>query len=287
MAPSNLKKKLDAGKFVITAELFPPKGTDVSGMLKKAVLLKDHIDALNITDCQRAIMRTSSLALSKLILEQGIEPIYQITTRDRNVLALQSDVLGASVLGIKNILILSGDHPSIGDHEFAKPVYDVDTVGLIKIVKNLEAGFDAAGTKLKGAPEFFIGAVVNPIATPIQLSILSLQKKQEAGANFFQSQPIFSIEQYLKFKQSLDFSPNILVGVMLLKSFDFAEKISQIPGIKIPAEILKRLKNSKNELNEGIKICAEIIRELKKHAKGVHILAIGIEENITRILELS
>jgi 5,10-methylenetetrahydrofolate reductase len=286
LSKSKLQQKLFENKFTITAELFPPKGTDIDSIIKKADVLKDLVDAVNITDCQRAIMRTSSLALSKIILDRGLEPVYQITTRDRNVLALQSDILGASVLGIKNILVVSGDYPTIGDHKNAKPVYDVDTIELIKIIKSLENGTDYSGKPLKGNPKFFIGGAVNPNATPIELSCMSVEKKLQAGVDFFQSQPIFDIDQFLLFKKFLNLDkPNILVGVMLLKSYEFANRISQIPGIRIPQVILERLKTAKNELEEGINITVELIRELKKHAQGVHIMAIGIEENIPKILE--
>jgi 5,10-methylenetetrahydrofolate reductase len=282
---SKIQKKLNNSQFTITAELFPPKGTDINPILQKADMLKNYVDALNITDCQRAVMRTSSLALSKIILDKGIEPVYQITTRDRNILALQSDILGASVLGIKNILVISGDYPTIGDHKNAKPVYEIDTIELIKTIKNLESGIDYAGKNLKGNPQFFIGAAMNPAATPMELSILAINKKINAGTDFFQSQPIFDINDFLKFKKNLKPDINILVGVMLLKSHSFAERIASIPGIQIPTQILKRLKTAKNELEEGINICVELIREIKKHAKGVHIMAIGIEENIATILD--
>jgi len=283
---SKIYKKLSENKFTITAELFPPKGTDISSIIYKADALKNIVDAVNITDCQRAIMRTSSLALSKIILDRGLEPVYQITSRDRNVLALQSDILGASVLGINNILVVSGDYPTIGDHKTAKPVYDVDTIQIIKIIKSLESGLDYAGKKINGTPKFFIGAALNPNSTPIELSEISVHKKIDAGVNFFQSQPIFDIQQFLKFKERLKLeTTNILVGVMLLKSYDFAQRISLIPGIQIPESILLRLKTANNELEEGINITVEIIREIKKYAKGVHIMAIGIEENIPKILE--
>lgn len=152
---SKLQDKLFKNQFVITAELFPPKGVDISKMLEKAHILKDYVDAINITDNQRAVMRTSSLALSKILLDNDIEPVFQLTLRDRNVLALQSDLLGASVLGIKNILLISGDYPTIGDHKNAKPVYEIDTIEFISLVKNLENGLDYAGKKLNGNPKFF------------------------------------------------------------------------------------------------------------------------------------
>ena len=287
-----LQQKLNNNEFVITAELFPPKGTNISKMLEKAKLLKPYVDAVNITDCQRAVMRTSSLALSKILLDQQIEPIYQITLRDRNSLALESDILGAAVLGIKNILVISGDYPTIGDHKNAKPVYEMDTIDALKMIKNLEKGFDLAGKKLNGAPSFFLGTALNPAATPFELSLDAANKKSAAGSDFFQTQPIFTLDQFLKFKEQLDpidprISKKILVGVMLLKSYEFAKKISEIPGIYISEDILERLKNASDELAEGIKITANLIKELRNHASGVHIMAIGIEENIPEIIRKS
>ncbi|MCP4481943.1 MAG: 5,10-methylenetetrahydrofolate reductase [bacterium] len=284
-----LKQKLSSNKFIITSEFFPPKGINVSKMLQKAKILKPFVDAVNITDCQRAVMRTSSLALSKMLLDHDIEPVYQITLRDRNSIALQSDILGAAVLGIENILVISGDYPDIGDHKNAIPVYELETVEFIKIIKGLENGFDMMGKKLNGTPSFCLGTALNPNATPFEMSLDAAVKKNLAGSSFFQTQPIFEIEKYLKLKNALtsDVSQKILVGVMLLKSYDFAKRIATIPGIYIPEEILERLKNAKDELNEGINIAVNLVKQLRSHAKGVHIMAIGIEEHIPRILEKS
>ncbi|MDR0675450.1 MAG: methylenetetrahydrofolate reductase [Elusimicrobiota bacterium] len=286
---SKLEKYLKNNIFTITAELFPPKGTDISNFKKKALIIKDYIVAVNITDNQRAIMRTSALALSKIILDLGLEPIYQITTRDRNILALQSDILGASILGIKNILVLGGDHPKNGDHKNAIPVYELDSLGLVKTIKTLENGTDYAGKVLAGVPKFFTGTALNPNLKPIDKALEEIRKKEFAGSDFFQTQPIFNISDFLEYKKLCDphNNKNILVGIMFLKSYNFAKKLANIPGINIPENILKRLKNSNDELNEGIKIASELIKELKdkKYTQGVHIMAIGAEEYIPKILE--
>jgi methylenetetrahydrofolate reductase (NADPH) len=283
---SNLHKKISNNKFAITAEIFPPKGVDVTSLLEKAELIKNYVDAVNVTDCQRAVMRISSLAVSKILIDNGIEPVYQITCRDRNRLALQSDILGAYVLGIRNILILSGDYPTAGDHPDAKPVYDLDTIQLITTIRNLEKGIDLGNKQLKGAPKFFVGGAVNPNSTPIELAVLSMKKKCDAGAEFFQSQPIFDINVFKEFKKHVsNFKSKILAGVFFLKSYEFAERMSKIPGIKISDDILRRLKNAKDELKEGIKISAELIQDLKKESDGIHIMAIGTEQYIPEILD--
>ncbi|MFC1512703.1 methylenetetrahydrofolate reductase [bacterium] len=286
MSLSKLQEKVLNNKFSVTAEIFPPKGVDTQSLVKKAKLIDDYVDAVNVTDNQRAVMRISSLAVSKILIDQGIEPVYQITCRDRNRLALQSDILGAYALGVRNMLVISGDYPSIGDHPDAKPVYDLDTMQLIKTVKNLEQGKDLAGKKLKGAPKFFLGAAVNPNSTPVEISIMSMQKKISVGAEFFQSQPVFHIEEFHRFRENIkDFNSKVLIGVLLLKSFAFAQRISGIPGIEVPADVLARLESSTNELEEGIKITSALIKQLKNEgADGIHIMAIGVEENIPRLL---
>ncbi|MFC1567129.1 methylenetetrahydrofolate reductase, partial [bacterium] len=277
---SKLETKLQNNEFTITAEIFPPKGVDLSSLMTKAGIIKDYVDAVNVTDCQRATMRISSVAVSHMLLEKGIEPVYQLTCRDRNRLALQSDLLGAYVLGVRNVLALSGDFPKAGDHPDAKPVYDLDTIQLIHTIKHLEKGEDIAGKKLKGAPKFFVGAALNPCSTPQELCIMSLEKKIQNGADFFQTQPVFDIKDYINFQESTKYlNPKVLVGVFLLKSYKFTEMIAQIPGINIPDDIIKRMKFSKDALKEGIKIAAEIVGQLKETACGIHIMAISTEEH--------
>ena len=181
----DFKEKLKSNKFLITAELFPPRGVDISSFLRRASCLS-NLDAVNVTDNQRASMRVGSLAMSKILLEQSMEPILQITTRDKNRIALQSELLSANVLGIKNVLLLSGDHPIVGEYYSSKAVYDLDTIQLIKTARLLESGVDLAGKRLSGSPKFCIGAVINPSAQPSDLQVLMFEKKIKAGTEFFQ-----------------------------------------------------------------------------------------------------
>lgn len=283
---SRFLEKLKQKKFLITAELFPPKGTDVSAVMHKAESISPFVDAINITDNQRASMRLGSMAISRLLKEKGYEPIMQMTCRDRNRIALQSDLLSASVLGIENILILSGDHPKIGEYEDAKGVYDLDPVQLLTAARTLESGFDMAGKKLNANPKFCLGAVVNPTSTPMELQLLMLEKKIKAGAQFFQTQTIFDVEQFKIFYGKVKhFGVKILPGVTLLKSMNFVKFLSELPGVSIPKDVIRRVESAKDPLQEGIHICAQTIKELKIFADGVHIMAIGMEEYIPRILE--
>jgi len=284
----NFKEKLKSDKFIITAELFPSKGTDISSFLKRASYLQGNVDAVNVTDNQRASMRVGSLAMCKLLLEMGIEPVMQMTCRDRNRIALQSDLLSAYVLGIENVLILSGDHPNAGEYAGTKAVYDLDTVQLIKTARLLETGMDLAGKKLNGSPKFCVGAVVNPSVDPIDLQILMFEKKINAGAEFFQTQTIFNASQYKSFHEKIkDFKVKVLPGVTLIKSPKFMEFLQKLPGVNIPQEVQDRINSASDPLAEGIKICSETIRELRSFADGVHIMAIGIEEYIPEIIRQS
>ena len=280
--------KLKSGKFIVTAELYPPKGVDVSKLMKKADLIGPLVDGINITDNQRASMRLGSMAVCRLLKDKGYEPILQMTCRDRNRIALQSDLLSAYVLGIENILMLSGDHPKIGENKEAKCVFDLDPVQLLTTARLLETGVDLAGKKLNASPKFCLGAVTNPSAEPAGLQLLMLEKKSNAGAQFFQTQPIFDVPQYKLFAdKAKQFPVKILPGVILLKSVDFITSMMALPGVNIPESIVKRIQNSSDQLDEGINICAEIIRELKKFADGVHIMAIGMEDHIPEILKRS
>lgn len=285
---SNLQQKLENKEFVITAEIFPPKGVDVSSLIEKANILRDYVTAINVTDGQRAVMRISPLAVSKILVDIDVEPIFQLTCRDRNRIALEADILGAYALGIRNILLISGDYPTSGDHKDAKPVYDLDTIQLIKTVKTLETGVDLVGKKLKGSPKFFKGAALNPFSTPHSLVLQTLQKKIEAGAEFFQTQPIFDMCFFDDIiHNTKGFDTNIIVGVFLLKSYEFAQRIARIPGICISKTVLDRLKNAKDELDEGINIAAELVKEFRRKAQGVHIMAIACEEHIPEIIKRS
>ncbi len=286
-----MKKFKDALKnkdFVITAEIFPPKGTDVSNFVSKANLLKDYIDAANVTDNQRAVMRISSLAGSKILLDIGVDPIYQITCRDRNRLALQSDLIGAYALGIENVLALSGDYPTNGDHPEAKPVYDLDTIQLIKTIDTLNSGLDMKGSKLQGKTDFLIGAVCNPVYDNMDLQYLTIMKKIEAGAKFFQTQAVYDSALFKDFLKNVGKKDvRFLAGIMPLKSAKMAEGLNKkVPGVLIPDEIIKDMEKADDPIKRGMEITASLIRELKQFADGVHIMAINFEESIPKILEM-
>ncbi|MEW5691793.1 MAG: methylenetetrahydrofolate reductase [Candidatus Hydrogenedentota bacterium] len=280
------KEVLKEKKFIVTAELFPPKGIDITQLMNRAKFLSDYVDAFNVTDSQRAIMRLGPLAICHKLKVAGYEPIYQLTCRDRNRIALQSDLLQASLLGIENILILSGDHPFNGDHKDAKPVYDLDPVTLLRVADSLRNGRDMNGTLLNGKPTFLLGAVVNPSVEPLDLQLIMMKKKIESGASFFQTQITFDINIFKNFYEKVkDYGIRVLFGVLLLKSYQMAENLNKMPGINIPQELIERLKDTKDPINEGITIVANLIEEIKMFADGVHIMAINAEEYIPEILK--
>ncbi len=278
-----------AGKPLLTAEIFPPKGTNLTKVLAKAKLLSPAIAAFNITDSQRAVMRLSPLAIAKVMLDAGYLPICQLTCRDRNRLALQSDLLGAAALGIENVLLLSGDHPKHGDHPEAKPVFDLDAAQLLDVARQLMAGKDMQGNVLDGAPDFCLGAVVNPTAEPMEHQLLMFRKKALLGAEFFQTQVIYDVAVYRAFRDAVQVMnlpqlPLVLPSVLLLKSAKMAERMAQVPGIRIPESVVARMQGAADPLSEGKQICAELIDELLGLAPGVHVMAINCEELIPDIL---
>lgn len=285
------REKLRAGKFVVTAEIGPPKGTDISGMLRHIELLKGKVDAANVTDNQSAVMRVCSLAVSRVAVENGLEPVLQMTCRDRNRIGMQSDLLGAHILGIRNVLCMTGDYVSAGDHKNAKPVYDVESVQLLRIIDGLNKGKDMSGNELKGATEFFQGAVVTPETDFIEPQLMKFEKKVNAGAQFFQTQAIYDIEAFKKFMEyARKFPVKILAGIVVLKSAGMANFMNKnIPGIRVPQELIEELMAAGKEraLETGIDIAARHIRRLKDGAvcDGVHIMAIGAEDKVPVIME--
>jgi 5,10-methylenetetrahydrofolate reductase len=284
---NSLKQSLDSKRFTITAEICPPKGTDTSDFLTKARLLKGHIDAANVTDNQRAVMRLSSLACSVLLLREGIDPVFQMTCRDRNRLALQSDIMGAWVLGIKNILALTGDHVSFGDHKDAKAVFDLDSVQLVQTIGKLNGETNIKDKSLKGGTDLFIGAVVSPGAEPWEPEMIKFEKKIEAGARFFQTQAIYDMEGFQRFYEYAEkFDVKILGGILLLKSAKMANFLNtNVPGVDVPKRLIEELESSNDELEKGIEIAARQLKELKSFCHGAHIMAIGQEESVVRIIE--
>jgi len=283
----SLQEALASHEFTITAEVCPPKGTDVSDFIKKSLALKDRVHAVNVTDNQRAIMRLGSLGASVILLQHGIEPIFQITCRDRNRIALQSDLLAASALKVKNVLILTGDHVSAGDHQEAKAVFDLDSIQLIDIASRLNNGVNMNDKPMSGKTSFFIGAAVNPGANPSEPELLTFEKKVSAGARFFQTQAVYDIERFkifLNFSSKLDVS--ILAGILVLKSAKMARFLNDnVAGVNVPEELIKELEEAQDPLKKGIEIAARQIREMKKICHGVHIMTIGQEEIINDILD--
>lgn len=287
------KETLESGKFVVTAEIGPPKGTDITETIHHMELLKGKVDAVNATDNQSAVMRVNSLSICKIALEHGLEPILQMTCRDRNRIALQSDLLGAHILGIRNVLCMTGDHVSAGDHKGAKAVYDIESVQLLRVVDSLNNGKDMMGNELKGATDFFQGAVVTPEANPIEPQLIKFEKKVKAGARFFQTQAIYDIERFKEFmKFARRFPVKILAGFVVLKSAGMANFLNNnVPGIRVPQDLIDELKSAGKEkaLDTGLNITARHIRQLRdeKICDGVHIMAIGMEDKVPIIMEMA
>lgn len=286
----SLRDILNSGKFVVTAEVGPPKGTDIKEMKHHMELLKGKVDVVNITDNQSAVMRICSLAVCKIAMEHGLEPILQMTCRDRNRIGLQSDLLGAAVLGINNVLCMTGDHVSAGDHKGAKPVYDVESVQLLRIVDGLNNGKDMYGNEMKGATDFLQGAVVTPEANPLEPQLIKFEKKIRAGAKFFQTQAIYDIDKFREFmKHARKFHVKILAGLVVLKSAGMANFLNNnVPGIKVPQALIDELKAAGKEkaLETGLNITARHIKQLKEEhiCDGIHIMAIGMEDKVPLIM---
>ncbi len=286
---SNLEESLETGRFAITAEICPPKGVNTDKFIENSKLCKDVIVAANVTDNQRAVMRLSSLTCSKLLMDVGVEPVFQVTCRDRNRLAIQSDLLGAHVFGIRNVLALTGDHVSFGDHKNAKSVFDLDSVQLVDTITKLNEGLNINNKKLRGSTDFYIGAVVAPGAVPMEPEMIKFRKKIAAGARFFQTQAIFDMDGFKSFFDKSDkFGVKILGGILLLKSAKMANFLNKnVPGVTVPQRYIEELENAEDELQKGIEIAAEQLRELKTFCHGAHIMAIGLEQTVPDIVKLA
>ncbi len=295
---SNLEGLLEKSEFVVTGELGPPKGTDVNVVKEKAAYLKGNVDAVNITDNQTAIVRMSSIATSRILIEEGLEPTMQMVARDRNRLAMMSDLLGASALGIKNMLCLSGDHQSFGNHPEAKNVFDIDSIQMIHMVKTMRDEHEfISGDKIEGDFKMLIGAASNPFADPFKYRVYRLAKKVEAGVDFIQTQCIYDMKRFKEFmKQVLDMGLHerckILAGVTPLKSVGMARYMAaNVSGIVIPEEMIDRLRGAGkgNVASEGIKILCEQIQELKEMEgiAGVHLMAIEWEHKVPEIVKMA
>ena len=291
---SNLERILKSGKFAVTAEIGPPKNADIEVIRRKAKILKGYVDAVNITDCQTAIVRVSSIASAVVLMAEGLEPVIQMTCRDRNRIGIQSDLLGAYVLGIRNLLCLTGDHPKFGNHPQAKPVFDLDSIQLIQMVRRMGEGYFQNGEEIKGVkPKFFLGAAENPFADPFEFRPIRVKKKAIAGAEFFQTQIIYNVEKFKKFMEMLNElgltdKVYVLAGITPPKSVGMAKYMKyNVPGLDVPDEIIKRLQSAKDKKEEGINIAVEIIQQVREipGVKGVHIMAIEWEEVVPEIVK--
>lgn len=295
-ADSKLARTLAAGNFAVTAECGPPRGADPQPMMDKASLIKDSVDAINVTDNQTAVVRLSSLASAVVLKRMGLEPVLQMVTRDRNRIALQSDLLGAAALGLKNVLCLTGDHQSFGNQKNARGVFDLDSIQLVHTAKTMrDDGLLVDGTELESSPALFIGAAANPFADPLEFRVIRLAKKISAGADFIQTQCIYNnarFEEWLTLarEEGLTEKVYILGGVTPFKSARMAKYMKEnVAGMDVPDDVLDRIKGvpSKNQAAEGIKMAVETIQWLKslKGVAGLHLMAIGWEEKVPEILE--
>jgi len=287
---SKLSEKLRSKEFVVTGEVGPPKGVNIEELLEDAKkLLKDTVVAVNVTDNQSAVMRIGSMAICHLLKQNGMEPVFQMVTRDRNQIALQSDLLSAWVLGIENVLCLTGDHNTLGDHQQSKVVYDLDSVQLLKAVTGLNEGHDMAGNELEGSPQFFQGAVVTPEYDPVELQIIKMKKKIDAGAQFFQTQAVYDVKTFESFMNKVEkFNVPILAGIVVLKSAGMAKYMNQyVAGVFVPDDLIKEMADTeKNDRkNKAIEIAARIIRELKPTCQGVHIMPLGWDNTVPEIIK--
>jgi len=292
-AGTNLEKILESGRFAVTAEAGPPKGTSAAVVQKKGELLRNCCDAVNVTDNQTAIVRMSSLAGCMLLKQVGVEPVMQMVVRDRNRLALQSDILGAVAMGIGNFLCLSGDHQKFGNHPTAKGVFDIDSIQLIQMLKKMrdEKKF-LCGDEISGEAPIFIGAVANPFADPFEFRVKRLAKKVKAGADFIQTQAVYDVPKFAKFmemvcERGLDKQVHILAGVIPIRAVGMARYMRDyVSGVSVPDEIITRLEQAEKAKDEGVKIILEIIEQLKEipGVHGIHIMAVGWEEIVPEIV---
>jgi methylenetetrahydrofolate reductase (NADPH) len=286
-----LKEKIESGKFIVCGEIGPPKSCDGDVIREKSKYFKGVVDAVNITDNQTALVRLSSIASAKILLEEGVEPIMQMTCRDRNRIAIQSDLLGAAALGIHNVLCLTGDYQKFGDQPEAKGVFDLDSIQLIATVAKMNSGFLLSEQEMKKAPDFLIGAAANPFAEPLEMRLIRLHKKIQAGARFIQTQPVFDMDIFTCWMEKvvemgLHENCAILAGVMPVKSVKALHYMKkEVPGVKINDEYINRLENASDPKEEGIKIAIEMIQALQKiqGVRGIHLMPV-LWESITPVI---
>ncbi|OPX37027.1 MAG: 5,10-methylenetetrahydrofolate reductase [Desulfobacteraceae bacterium 4484_190.1] len=287
---SSFKKTLESGKFVVTSEVAPPKGTNLEKMVHHIELLKDKVDAVNVTDHQSSVMRFPSLGGGLLIKEMGGEPILQMTCRDRNRVALQADLLLAASRGINNVLCLTGDSLLLGDHKEAKGVFDLDSSQLLAAIRRLEKGKDLGGNDLDGAVSFCAGAIVTPEANPLEPQLIKFEKKVEAGAKFIQTQAVYDLDNFQRFMDyAKQFPVRILAGIILLTSAPMARFMNKnVAGVNVPQELIDEMASAPKGrgIEKGIEVAGRMIKQIqqKKMCDGVHIMAIGREELVPDIM---
>ncbi len=285
--PRRLRDVLDQGQFAVTIEYNPPKGTNISAVLDNAKQLIGRVHGVNVTDNTAAVVRAGSLPVCRLLYELGHDPVMQVTCRDRNRIAIQSDLLGAHMLGIRNILCLTGDYPTVGDHKEAKPVYDLDSVQVMQVVQGLNNGRDMVGNKLDGSTAFTIGAAVTPEADPIGPMLAKFEVKVKAGAQFFQTQAIYNPERFASFMQAVrPFKVKVLAGILVLRNHKMAEFMNaNIPGVLVPKEMIEELKAAGDRSEDaGVEIAVRTIKAVRPYCHGVHIMAIKATHRLADII---
>ncbi|HSA62951.1 MAG TPA: methylenetetrahydrofolate reductase [Nitrospiraceae bacterium] len=285
--PKRLKDVLNQGAFAVTVEYNPPKGTNIASVLDNAKQLVGRVHGVNVTDNTAAVVRAGSLPVCRLLYELGHDPVMQLTCRDRNRIAMQSDLMGAHMLGIRNILCLTGDYPTVGDHKEAKPVYDLDSVQVMQLVQGLNNGLDMAGNKLDGATDFTIGAAVTPEADPLGPMLAKFEVKVKAGAQFFQTQAIYDPEQFATFMKAVrPFKVKVLAGILVLRNYKMAEFMNaNIPGVSVPQDMIDELKSAGAKAEDvGVEIAVRTIKAVRPYCDGVHIMAIKATHRLSDII---
>jgi methylenetetrahydrofolate reductase (NADH) len=284
---SSFAEAIESGRFLVTAELNPPKGTDLSDLMKKAELLRNYVDAFNLTDSASAIMTMAPIAAAARLKEAGFEPILQVTSRDRNRIAVQGDLLANAALGVTTMVCMGGDPPGAGDHPEAKGVFDLDTMALLKAATALNAGTDYMGKELKGATNYCVGAVCNPGADDLDKEIARMAEKVEAGAVFFQTQAVYDPASFATFMaRAKQFDVPVIAGFIILKSGNMARRLNEtLPGVSVPEAIIEEIDAAEDKSAKSVEIAARVIKEIKDMCRGVHLMAIGWENRIPPILE--
>jgi len=288
-----LRQRIETGEFIVTAELGPPQSANSNVIIKKARYFTDGIHAVNITDNQTAIVRFSSIAAARILLDQGVEPVIQVTCRDRNRIAIQSDLLGASGLGIENVLCLTGDYPNNGNQPEARPVYDIDSIQLAALVDSLNKGLLLSGDAMKKPTDFCIGGAANPFAPPFDMRVIRLQKKIEAGIQFVQTQPVFDIEMFAQWMErvnalGLSEKTAILAGIMPVKSVKALEYMqTQVPGMRIHPSVIERMARAEEPKEEGVSLAVDLIRQVREipGVRGVHLMPLMWESITPEIIQ--